>query len=160
MKAAKNITTQSGATILIGRNARQNSLLSSESPPDALWFHILGKPGPHVILMNSDDPNDIIEAAHAAMMFSKFQSGTVEYCRVQEVDKPKRSSNGQVQLHRECVPTRIIVNKDALQLRDKNALLQKCLMCPPGFEPPPPTKTVEGLRQDPLGSQLRTWFGS
>ncbi len=65
----------SGVTILVGRNNRQNDLLTFKlATKRDLWLHARELPGSHVILKGSADPpaeDDLAEAALLAAYFSR-----------------------------------------------------------------------------------------
>lgn len=42
-------------TILIGENAKENTLLVKESDPDDFWFHLSTESSPHIILKNDNN---------------------------------------------------------------------------------------------------------
>eukprot|EP00887_Chlorella_sp_A99_P006169 scaffold3.g6169.t1 len=73
--------TPGGLTVLVGRNSRQNDLLSTKmvQPPD-LWFHTRGVPGAHVLLRvpagQSAADADVQFAADLSAYFSKSRLDT------------------------------------------------------------------------------------
>ncbi len=72
--APLKVTTDEGFVIWIGRNARQNDLVTfSRGTADDVWLHARGVPGAHVIVKNDgrEIPDAIIErAAELAAFFS------------------------------------------------------------------------------------------
>jgi len=59
-----------------------------------LWFHVDDHPGPHVILVPSDNPvqkSDIQEGANYAVFYSKvsFTAYKVSYCSIADVHKTR-----------------------------------------------------------------------
>ena len=101
-KAPRSFETQKGATVFVGRNAVQNDQLLAHfqdtAPNTTTWFHVADRPGCHVFLVDSTDPEDVREAARAAVVFSKtmFGSSSVEFCLVSNVFKPKKAAPGEV----------------------------------------------------------------
>jgi predicted ribosome quality control (RQC) complex YloA/Tae2 family protein len=62
------VTTDSGYVIWVGRNSRQNDIVTfDKGGPDDLWLHARGVPGAHVIIKSSgaDVPQDVIQRAAA-----------------------------------------------------------------------------------------------
>jgi len=95
--------TPDGFTILVGKNNRQNDLVTfKHAQHNDLWFHTKDIPGSHVILRTGlqDPPASAIElAAHLAAYYSKAsQSGNVpvDYTRRRYVKKPSGSKPGFV----------------------------------------------------------------
>jgi predicted ribosome quality control (RQC) complex YloA/Tae2 family protein len=71
------VTTDDGYVIWVGRNSRQNDIVTFDrgSPAD-LWLHARDVPGAHVIIKNDgrDIPDDVIERAAAlAAYYSKLR---------------------------------------------------------------------------------------
>lgn len=103
-------TSPNGFRILIGRNSRQNDLISKAKGKEGdLWFHARGAPGAHVLLKldgKSKDPSEVdIEcAAQLAAYFSKMKDErkvTVSMTRAENVTKPKNAPPGLVQITKE-----------------------------------------------------------
>lgn len=72
--APRRFTTAGGATIIIGRSARENDRVTFRlAGPEDLWFHARGMPGAHVILKAGRDPSDadIAAAARVAAFYSE-----------------------------------------------------------------------------------------
>ncbi|MDY4647108.1 MAG: NFACT RNA binding domain-containing protein [Aerococcus suis] len=97
----RHFTTQSGTSILVGRNNRQNDELTMrKANKNHYWFHTKDIPGSHVILM-TDNPSDedIVEAAQLAAKYSKYAQSTnvpVDYTQVKDVKKPNGAKPGFV----------------------------------------------------------------
>ena len=97
----RHFTTQSGTSILVGRNNRQNDELTMrKANKNHYWFHTKDIPGSHVILM-TDNPSDedIVEAAQLAAKYSKYVQSTnvpVDYTQVKDVKKPNGAKPGFV----------------------------------------------------------------
>jgi predicted ribosome quality control (RQC) complex YloA/Tae2 family protein len=99
-----------GWDIMVGRNPRQNELLSlRQAADDDLWFHARQIPGAHVIVRRAghhDDPPDavLLMAARLAAAFSKARQDThvpVDYTRVKFLKKPPGTPPGYVTYSRE-----------------------------------------------------------
>lgn len=70
----RRFTTTSGATIVVGRSARENDRVTFRlAGPEDLWFHARGLPGAHVVLKAGRHPADadIAEAARIAAFYSE-----------------------------------------------------------------------------------------
>ena len=99
-----------GWTILVGRGARDNDVLTFEvASPDDLWLHVSGWSGSHVIVRvpaGAGTPPRIVieEAARLAAWHSKARGarGKVEVhvCRAGDVRKRRGTSPGTVTLAR------------------------------------------------------------
>ena len=103
----KHYITKSGSTIIIGRNSRENELITfTLAKANDLWFHISNLPGPHVILISPDNNHnktDIQYAANLAALYSSNKCKTkisVDYCKAIEVEKPAHVSRGTVHLNK------------------------------------------------------------
>jgi predicted ribosome quality control (RQC) complex YloA/Tae2 family protein len=95
--------TPDGLTVLIGKNNRQNDLVTfKQAQHNDLWFHTKDIPGSHVILRSgSQDPSqESIElAAHLAAYYSKAGQSSnvpVDYTRRRYVKKPSGAKPGFV----------------------------------------------------------------
>ncbi|HPF56869.1 MAG TPA: NFACT family protein, partial [Clostridiales bacterium] len=93
----------SGFEILIGRNNRQNDLLTfKKSQGNDIWMHARGIPGSHVIVVTGGkqpDEQTLTEAATLAALYSKNGKGVhipVDYTTVKRVKKPTGSPPGFV----------------------------------------------------------------
>ncbi len=96
--------TSSGREVLVGRNNRQNDLLTLKTArPDDLWLHVKDIPGSHVILRR--DPSgdftetDIVEAAKLAAYHSRGRQSSrvpVDYAPRSHVRKPSGARPGMV----------------------------------------------------------------
>lgn len=98
-----SITLPGGAVLLIGRNNRQNDLVTFKlSQTNDLWFHTKDIPGSHVILRSnakSPQPEDIRVAALFAAYFSKSRGSSnvpVDYTLRRHVKKPSGAKPGFV----------------------------------------------------------------
>lgn len=94
---------QSGSTVFVGRNNRQNDVLTFKTAmPGDLWFHAKDIPGSHVILKSTGKTADIRDIETAAMLaawFSKARHSSnvpVDYTLRKYVKKPSGSKPGFV----------------------------------------------------------------
>lgn len=114
ISSMKHYITKSGATIIVGRNSRENEKLTFEiAKAHDLWFHASNVQGAHVILTSPDNkhtPDDIQYAANLAAEHSNIKKiyenmknnsnymVQVNYCKVIDVLKPKHAPCGTVSL--------------------------------------------------------------
>lgn len=101
--APLSATTPDGTAILIGKNNRQNDLVTfKQAQPDDLWLHTKDIPGSHVILKcgsREPAPEAIAAAASLAAFFSKAKASAtvpVDYTRRRHVKKPAGAKPGFV----------------------------------------------------------------
>ena len=99
----RRISLPSGSVIFIGRNNRQNDIVTFKTAqPRDLWFHTKDIPGSHVILRSSGPSPlqpDIEKAAHLAAWFSKARESAnvpVDYTERRFVKKPSGAKPGFV----------------------------------------------------------------
>ena len=99
----RKVQLASGAVILVGRNNRQNDLVTfKHAQPRDLWFHTKDIPGSHVVLRSqgaSPQLPDIEKAAHLAAWFSKARNSAnipVDYTERRYVKKPSGAKPGFV----------------------------------------------------------------
>ncbi|MGE5542140.1 MAG: NFACT RNA binding domain-containing protein, partial [Bacillota bacterium] len=98
-----------GYEILVGRNNKQNDMITKSAKPDDVWLHARQMPGAHVILRypraEGKPPRDwppeasLIEAAALAAHFSKGRGNTkvpVDYAFARHVWKPRGAKPGMV----------------------------------------------------------------
>jgi predicted ribosome quality control (RQC) complex YloA/Tae2 family protein len=92
-----------GTAILIGRNNRQNDLVTfKHAGPDDIWLHTKDIPGSHVILKSAGRepaPEALAAAAMLAAYFSKARASAtvpVDYTRRRHVKKPAGAKPGFV----------------------------------------------------------------
>ena len=103
--------SRSGATILVGRGAAQNDVLTFQiARPHDLWLHAKGYPGAHVIVRlakNHACPGDVLaDAAQLAAHFSDARGEAVvdvQYVARRYLRKPRGSAPGFVVVERERV---------------------------------------------------------
>ena len=102
----------SGYVVWVGRNAKQNELLSTRAARKFdLWFHARGVPGSHVVLRlphNNITPDQAIveQAARIAAHYSKARGSGLAPVIVAEakfVRKPRGAAPGTVTVERERV---------------------------------------------------------
>ncbi len=95
--------SESGFTILVGRNNKQNDKLTlKQSNKNDLWFHTKDIPGSHTVIVCGGlepDEKTILFAAQLAAFHSKAkESGKVpvDYTKIRYVSKPQGSKPGMV----------------------------------------------------------------
>ena len=96
--------TSSGKEVLVGRNNRQNDLLTLKTArPDDLWLHVKDIPGSHVILRRDPAGDfteaDLVEAAKLAAYHSRGRQSSrvpVDYVTRNHVRKPSGARPGMV----------------------------------------------------------------
>ena len=95
--------SSAGIPILVGRNNRQNDLLTTkEARKNDLWLHVQKIHGSHVILLTGgEEPDDqsVTEAAQLAVWYSQAREGqnvAVDVTAVKNVKKPAGSKPGMV----------------------------------------------------------------
>ena len=96
-------TSPSGLKILVGKNNRENDLLTLKTAAKTdLWFHTKNIPGSHVILFTEGQPpsgEDIFFAAGLAAGHSKARESDnvpVDFTEVKYVKKPSGAKPGMV----------------------------------------------------------------
>ncbi|EFJ52975.1 hypothetical protein VOLCADRAFT_78603 [Volvox carteri f. nagariensis] len=109
--SARRYTSPGGFTVLVGRNNKQNDVLSTEvAADDDLWFHVRGMPGSHTLLRvprGSPQPPaevDVQFAANLAAFFSKARDSLkadVIVTRGAWVRKPRGAKPGAVVVSKE-----------------------------------------------------------
>lgn len=97
------VTSPDGLTILIGKNNRQNDLVTfKEGRPDDIWLHTKDIPGSHVIIKCKGEPvpqGSLLLAAQLAAYFSKARQSSnvpVDYTQKRYVKKPSGAKPGFV----------------------------------------------------------------
>jgi predicted ribosome quality control (RQC) complex YloA/Tae2 family protein len=106
---ARRFVSPDGLTVLVGRSAADNDLLSfglGESRDG--WLHVAAESGSHVIVRNPDGlerfPRDTLRfAALLAARYSKAKHGgrvTVHVATCADVSKPRGFPPGKVELRR------------------------------------------------------------
>ena len=100
-----------GWTVLVGKTARDNEILSIKyASPRDWWFHVRSMPGSHVLLLvrsgEEPDKDTLKRAASIAAFHSKARGGgtvPVSGTRAQYVTKPRGAPPGTVQIRKETV---------------------------------------------------------
>ncbi len=94
----KEIQSPSGLKIQIGKNNRQNELISlKKSKKGDLWFHAQESPGSHIVLKSSNglsDDKDIQLAADLASLFSRARGNKIVPILMVPVENLQRISGG------------------------------------------------------------------
>jgi predicted ribosome quality control (RQC) complex YloA/Tae2 family protein len=103
LTAPLTVVTEDGLTILVGKNNRQNDIVTfKQARADDIWLHTKDIPGSHVILRTGQqEPSDVAlaTAAHLAAYFSKARQSSsvpVDYTRRRYVKKPAGAKPGFV----------------------------------------------------------------
>jgi len=106
---ARVAASPDGMTVLVGRSARDNDVLSVKlAAPRDFWFHVAGESGSHVVVRNPDNlealPRETRRfAAGLAAGYSKARRGgrvAVHMARAGDVSKRRGSPAGTVELRR------------------------------------------------------------
>ena len=102
-------TSPDGMTVLVGKTARDNDVLSLKlAAPRDFWFHVAGESGSHVVVRNPDKldalPRETKRVAAAlAAGYSKARQGgktAVHMARAGDVGKSRGMAPGKVTLRR------------------------------------------------------------
>ena len=109
-----------GMTVLVGRTARDNDVLSIKlASPRDFWFHVAGESGSHVVVRNPENLQTLPRetkrfAAALAAGYSKARRGgkvSVHMARAGDVSKPRGLAPGKVHLRRystvHAIPVRL-----------------------------------------------------
>ena len=106
---ARVFTSPDGMTVLVGRTAADNDVLSVRlASPRDFWFHVAAGSGSHVVVRNPEGlerlPRETARfAAALAAGYSKVKAGgrvAVHWARCAEVRKPRGFAPGKVSLDR------------------------------------------------------------
>jgi len=95
-------SSSDGFSIRVGKNNRQNDLLTKKSKPDDIWLHAKDIPGSHVIIEchgKTVSEKALFEASILAAYFSKSRNSSnvpVDHTHVRNVQKPSGSKPGFV----------------------------------------------------------------
>ncbi len=100
----RSFVSADGLEILVARSARQNTVLTfSIARGNDCWLHVLGWPGPHVVVRRPRDaevPQEtLLDAAHLAVHFSKIRGADyaeVVYAPRKNVSRMKGAPEGAV----------------------------------------------------------------
>lgn len=96
------LRSPAGFPIWVGRNSRENDLLTRSAHSQDLWFHVQGIPGSHVILRTQGRPAplpDLLFAAQLAGYHSRARgesSVAIDYTAKKHVWRPRKAAPGQV----------------------------------------------------------------
>jgi predicted ribosome quality control (RQC) complex YloA/Tae2 family protein len=117
---ARRVVSPDGFTILVGKNAADNDVLSVKlASPNDFWLHVAAGSGSHVVVRNPDNlatlPRDTLRfAAGLAAGYSSVRAGgrtAVHVARCADVNKPRGFAPGKVTLRRyrtvQATPTRL-----------------------------------------------------
>jgi len=117
---ARRVVSPEGFTILIGKSAADNDVLSVKlSSPNDFWMHVAAGSGSHVVVRNPDNlsslPRETLRlAASLAAGYSSVRAGgrtAVHVARCADVAKPRGFAPGKVTLRRyrtvQAIPTRL-----------------------------------------------------
>ncbi|MEM6794490.1 MAG: NFACT RNA binding domain-containing protein [Acidobacteriota bacterium] len=106
---ARRFVSEDGMTVLVGRSASDNDLLSLKlGRPRDFWLHVAAGPGSHVVVRNPDNLSRLPRAtqqlaASLAVKHSRGKAGgrtAVHLTTCSEVRKPKGFAAGKVTLGR------------------------------------------------------------
>jgi predicted ribosome quality control (RQC) complex YloA/Tae2 family protein len=106
---ARRFTSPEGWTVLVGRTARDNDLLTLRlASPRDFWFHVAGEPGSHVVVRNPEGVERLPRgterfAAALAAGYSRARRGgtvAVHAAPRSQVSKPRGMAPGKVALGR------------------------------------------------------------
>lgn len=106
---AKRVVSADGWTILVGRSASDNDVLTLRlAGPKDFWLHVAAESGSHVVIRNPDGadrpPRDTLQhAAALAAGHSKARAGgrvAVHVAQRADVRKPRGFAPGKVELAR------------------------------------------------------------
>lgn len=108
-RIARRFVSPDGFTVLVGRTAEENDLLSLQlAAPGDFWFHLAGDSGSHVVVRNPDGVDRLPReterfAAGLAAGYSKGRRGgqvAVHVALAGEVSKRRGQPPGEVTLGR------------------------------------------------------------
>ncbi|EAY01225.1 fibronectin/fibrinogen binding-related protein, putative [Trichomonas vaginalis G3] len=95
-------TSQTGLTIKVGENAKDNDKLIKTSHQDSLWCHLENLPSPHVVIDSSNPDTDTISDAYQLVkFFSKYKNSNqlrIISTKIRNVDRIDLSKPGLVHL--------------------------------------------------------------
>ncbi|MFP4176838.1 MAG: Rqc2 family fibronectin-binding protein [Planctomycetota bacterium] len=126
--APRQFVSADGIEILVARNSRQNHELTfSISRGNDYWMHLLGWPGPHVIIRKPRDSGvprrTLIDAAHLAIYYSKIRGtdyAEVIYTQRKYVNPIKGAGPGKVRYsHEQSMAVRVDNNRIKRLLRSR-----------------------------------------
>jgi predicted ribosome quality control (RQC) complex YloA/Tae2 family protein len=106
---ARRFTSPDGFTVLVGRDAVANDLLTFRlAAPDDLWLHVEGTSGSHVVIRNPDRlprlPRETVRfAAALAVRYSRARTAgrvPVHVAKRSDVSKSRNAPDGEVTVRR------------------------------------------------------------
>ncbi|WP_457636997.1 Rqc2 family fibronectin-binding protein [Oceanithermus sp.] len=98
----RRLRAPGGFEVWLGRNNKENDLLTRAAHSGDLWFHAQGVPGSHVILRTQGRPaplEALLYAARLAAYHSKARgekNAPVDYAQKKHVWRPRKAAPGQV----------------------------------------------------------------
>lgn len=98
----RRLQAPGGFEVWVGRNNKENDLLTRAAHSGDLWFHAQGVPGSHVILRTRGKPaplEALLYAAQLAAYHSKARgekNAPVDYTQKKHVWRPRKAAPGQV----------------------------------------------------------------
>lgn len=103
-KGPRLFRSAQGLEILVARSQAENERLTfSIARGNDYWMHLVGWPGPHVVIRKPADksvsPDDLLDAAHLAIHFSKIRGAEhaeVVYTQCKNVQRLKGAGAGKV----------------------------------------------------------------
>ena len=111
---ARRFVSPDGMTILVGRTAADNDVLTLKLGSQAdFWLHAAGVSGSHVVVRNPEHldrmprPTRDLAAALAALHSRARRGGSVavHVARLKDISKPRGAPKGQVSLGRSATVT-------------------------------------------------------
>ncbi|HVS64800.1 MAG TPA: NFACT RNA binding domain-containing protein [Thermoanaerobaculia bacterium] len=106
---ARVLTSPDGLTILVGKSAADNDILSLKlGRPFDFWLHVAGESGSHVVVLNPEKlsrlPRETARMATAlAARYSKARAGgqvAIHLATCGDLSKPRGAAAGKVALRR------------------------------------------------------------
>ncbi len=108
-RIAKRFVSPDGFTVLVGKTAEDNDILSLRlGEPQDFWFHLAGDSGSHVVVRNPErlpklPKETVLFAAGLAAGHSKAKNAgrvSVHMARCEDISKPRGLAAGKVELRR------------------------------------------------------------
>ncbi len=118
----RRFSSEDGFEVLVARSSRENRRLTfSIARGNDCWMHVLGRPGPHVVIRRGQDreipAGTLLDAAHLAVYYSKARGSDfarVAYTLCKYVKPVRGAGPGEVHYSGEST---IVVRPDAGRLR-------------------------------------------
>lgn len=112
-------TTDSGLTIKVGENARENDVLIKTSHQDSVWCHLENTPSPHAVIESSCPDTDSLNTAYQLVKyFSKQRESQVSRMistKIRNIVRVDREKPGLVVLKKS--PTKRSIKSDVQCLK-------------------------------------------